>query len=57
MTVPKQKLILVPIKMTPSEHRMLKLRANWFAEGNLSAWLRRAGMEYMPKKGERGPRN
>ncbi len=47
------KLMLVALKMLPSEHEALKKRALWHAQGNLSAWLRHAGLRYKPSRGER----
>lgn len=52
---PKQKgakPILVPIKIPPTQLRALKLQAKKYADGNLSAWLRHAGLRYRPKRGE-----
>lgn len=53
---PKSKLIPVHIKLTHAEHEALKKRADWWALGNLSAWLRYAGLKYVPEKGEIIPR-
>jgi hypothetical protein len=52
---PKQRealLIPIHIKLTKSERVALQKRANWFALGNLSAWLRYTGLRYVPKRGE-----
>lgn len=48
----QDRLIPINIKLTPKEHALLMKRANWWAMGNLSAWLRYAGLKYLPKKGE-----
>lgn len=48
----KEKLIVVSLKMKPSELKALKGQAKKFAKGNLSAWFRFAGLRYIPKNGE-----
>lgn len=48
----KEDLKIIPIKTTRTERRALKSRAQDFANGNLSAWLRHAGLNYRPKKAE-----
>lgn len=47
------KPILVPIKIPPPQLKALKVQAKKYAEGNLSAWLRHAGLRYRPKRGEK----
>lgn len=51
--VKKTKLIMVSLKLSPSELKALKLRAKWHAKGNFSAWIRHAGIRYRPKSGEK----
>lgn len=46
------KPVLVPIKIPVTQLRALKAHAKKHAEGNLSAWLRHAGLRYRPKRGE-----
>lgn len=48
----KPHLIPVHIKLTQTEYDALIKRANWWCMGNVSAWLRYAGLKYLPKKGE-----
>jgi hypothetical protein len=48
----KSKLIPIHIKLTEKEFAELKKRANWWALGNLSAWLRYAGLEHTPTSTE-----
>lgn len=45
-------LIVVNVKVPSAVKKTLQLNADKYAEGNLSAWLRHAGMKYTPKKGE-----
>lgn len=44
----KDKLKLVTLKMTKAEHSALIKQAKVYTHGNLSAWLRRAGLKYVP---------
>ncbi len=46
----KTKLEVVNIKMTLEEREALQERADLFCDGNLSAYLRGAGLEYVPRK-------
>ncbi len=48
----KSKLILVALKMLPSEYKALRAKARKHADGNFSAWIRHAGSRYKPKRGE-----
>jgi hypothetical protein len=48
----KSKLVSLHMKLTKWEARQLKLRANWWALGNVSAWLRYTGLKYTPSKNE-----
>lgn len=43
----------VTLKVTPAEAKRLRSKAKRFAEGNLSAWLRHAGVRYAAIKGEK----
>ena len=38
------------VKLTDKELDAIQKKANRFAGGNLSAWLRHAGMNYTPKQ-------
>ena len=46
----KTKLEVVNIKMQLPERKALEAKAKRFAAGNLSAWLRLAGLKYIPTK-------
>lgn len=46
------KAILVPIRIPKVQLMKLKAQAKKHAQGNLSAWLRHAGLRYIPKRGE-----
>jgi hypothetical protein len=48
----KSDMISINIKMTREELDALKLKARRPAHGNLSAWLRHAGLRYKMKEGE-----
>ena len=48
-----EKLKLRNVKLSPRDERLLQAKAKKHADGNLSAWLRHAGMRYTPKKSER----
>ena len=53
---PKNRLPhLVMIKVTDSQRKELQANADKYAEGNLSAWIRFAGVKCIPKRGERVP--
>lgn len=41
---------LINLKMTPADHRALLKKAKEFSDGNLSAFLRRAGLLYGGRK-------
>ena len=44
--------VLIAIKIPLDELLDLKGCAKHYAQGNLSAWLRHAGLRYRPKRGE-----
>lgn len=46
----KTKLEVVNIKMQLPERTTLEAKAKRYAGGNLSAWLRLAGLKYIPIK-------
>lgn len=46
----KTQLTLLNIKVSPKDRKILNAAAKKFEGGNLSAWLRRAGMQYKPGK-------
>ena len=46
------KLKIVNIKVGGKDRSGLSAKAKAYAKGNLSAWLRYAGLRYVPKKGE-----
>lgn len=46
------KLKIVNIKVGGKDRSSLTAKAKAHAKGNLSAWLRYAGLRYTPKKGE-----
>lgn len=51
---PKKKgLGVVNVKMSSADRKLLVANAKRWAEGNLSAWVRHAGREYTPRKGEK----
>jgi len=43
----------INVKVLPSDKLEIDERANRFAKGNLSAWIRHAAKHYEPKKGEK----
>lgn len=45
-------LKIVNIKVGGKDRKDLNAKAKAHAKGNLSAWLRYAGLRYVPKKGE-----
>lgn len=45
-------LKIVNIKVGSKDRKDLNAKAGAYAKGNLSAWLRYAGLRYVPKKGE-----
>ena len=45
-------LKIVNIKVGSKDRKNLNAKAGAYAKGNLSAWLRYAGLRYVPKKGE-----
>lgn len=49
------KLKITNLKLGGKDRKALKEKAKLFTKGNLSAWLRYAGLQYVPKKGEQIP--
>lgn len=49
----KKTLDVINVKMSKATRSALKSRAKKFAKGNLSAFLRHAGLKYTPRKGEK----
>lgn len=48
ITPKKEKLTLINIKVSEKDRKRLMIQAKRYAEGNLSAWLRYAGINYVP---------
>lgn len=48
----REKMILQNFKATPTDIAKFQDLANKYARGNVSAWLRHAGLNYRPKKSE-----
>ncbi len=48
-------LAMINVKTPPETRARLQAQADKYANGNLSAWLRHAGLQYTPKKGESVP--
>lgn len=48
----KVKLVCRNIKFTSSEIEEIQEKADLYADGNFSAWLRYAGINHKPKKSE-----
>jgi hypothetical protein len=46
-------LKIVNMKVGSKDRAALNAMAKKHAKGNLSAWLRHAGLKYVPKKGEK----
>jgi hypothetical protein len=44
----KEKLGLINLKVTSSLRKKLSIKAKKYADGNLSKWLRHAGLNYTP---------
>lgn len=44
--------VTIAIRIPITELVALKGRARHYVKGNLSAWLRHAGLRYIPKRGE-----
>lgn len=44
------KVKLITLKVNVPTERLLKKKAQKFAKGNMSAWLRHAGLTFTPKK-------
>lgn len=43
----------VLVRLLPGDRLHIDTKANTFAKGNLSAWIRHAAKHYEPKKGEK----
>lgn len=52
----KPSYMIISIKMERELYRKLRQKAERNAGGNLSAWIRYAGLKYSVKKGEHVPR-
>lgn len=48
----KEETTLLNLRVTVSEKAELEAKARKYAKGNLSAWLRIAGLSYEPRKSE-----
>lgn len=48
ITPKKEKLTLINIKVSEEDRKLLMSQAKRYADGNLSAWLRYAGIHYVP---------
>lgn len=48
----KQKLKIIPVKTNNPDRAALAKKAKDHAGGNVSAWLRHAGLKYIPQPGE-----
>jgi len=46
----KEKLQVINLKITSADRKAILAMAKRYAKGNLSAWLRAAGLEYIPSK-------
>jgi hypothetical protein len=46
----KSELEMIVMKISAKDLRRIKALAKKYADGNLSAWLRSAGLEYIPTK-------
>lgn len=44
------KLKVINLKARPAERKLLLQKAKLYADGNLSLWLRTAGLKYTPLK-------
>lgn len=51
----KEKPTLVNFKVSKRDLRVLIARARKFAGGNISLWLRHAGMYYVPRRKDLSP--
>ena len=50
MSKPTKKTIMVNIRVTEVEKRKMQDKANKHTDGNLSAWVKYAAINYIPKK-------
>lgn len=46
----KEKLDVINLKITRADRKAIQAMAKRYAKGNLSAWLRAAGLEYIPSR-------
>lgn len=53
----KGKLIPFVVKLTPEERDFYQAKANAHTDGNVSEWLRQAGMEFEPKEKKANGKN
>lgn len=51
-TPANKKTMRIQARFTIAEWREIEKRAHLYAKGNFSEWLRIAGLNYKPKKGE-----
>lgn len=51
----KEKPTLINFKVVKSDLKAIEARAKKFAGGNLSLWLRHAGLKYTPKRKDLSP--
>ena len=47
---PKNKTLTLKLRVTTDDAAAMQRLADKYADGNLSAWLRRAALEHKPKK-------
>lgn len=48
-------LKMVNVKLSVKDRKALAKRAKQYAQGNISAWLREAGLKHVPKAGLKVP--
>lgn len=44
---------ITAVRMNDEDRALIRVKADKFAKGNVSAWLRHSAKMYIPKKGER----
>lgn len=49
----KDNLRIIPTKVDPWDEGQIQSKADTYARGNRSAWVRHASLNYVPKPGER----
>jgi hypothetical protein len=52
LQINQNKSVSQTIRIPPDEYNVIKAKAEQFANGNVSAWLRYTGKRYTPKKKE-----